>query len=437
MRVYDLILKKRSGHALLPAEIDYLIRGYTRGSVPDYQISALLMAIYFKGMNSEETLALTKALIDSGETISLASIPGIKVDKHSTGGVGDSTTLILAPLVAACKAPVAKLSGRGLGHTGGTLDKLEAIPGFSTDLSVDELVAAVKKIGVAVAGQSAGLVPADKLLYSLRDVTATVDSRPLIAASVMSKKLAAGADAIVLDVKMGSGAFLKSKEEAFALARSMVETGQGARKKTVALVTSMDQPLGHAVGNALEVEEAVHILRGQGPEDLRELCLALGSQMLVLANQAASLEEARVLLAEAISTGKALKKFKALVENQHGDTRFVDDPSLLPRAGQQVVVKSAQPGFVAEINAETIGLAAMALGAGRENKDSTIDLAAGLVLEKKIGDQVLKKEPLAVLHTARGTRPEVLARAEEMVLAAYRICEDPVAKPRLIFGVVE
>jgi len=437
LRVYDLILKKRNGHALSEHEIDHLIKGYVEGSIPDYQLSALAMAIYFRGMNEEETLYLTKAMINSGETIALDAIPGIKVDKHSTGGVGDTTTLVLAPLVAAAGAPVAKLSGRGLGHTGGTLDKLESIPGFCSDMTVPELISAVKDIGVAVAGQTENLVPADKLLYALRDVTATVDSMPLIAASVMSKKLAAGADALVLDVKAGDGAFLKKQEDAFELARTMVSIGQGASKKTVAVVTNMDQPLGRAVGNALEIEEAVQTLHGEGPEDLLELCLVLGSWMLTLAGVSPDPETGRALLLETIKTGAAAAKFKELINNQHGDSSVVDNLSLLPRVNNKVKVKSTRAGFVRRIKAEIIGLAAMTLGAGREKKDSLIDPAVGLVIEKKIGDKVISGETLVVIHAADNAPPELVETVEEMILSAYVFHDKAVDKPELVHGVVE
>ncbi len=437
MRVYDLILKKRNGFTLKETEINYLIEGYVQGRIPDYQISALLMAIYFMGMNEEETLTLTRAMINSGDSISLKDIPGIKVDKHSTGGVGDTTTIVLAPLVAAAGAPVAKLSGRGLGHTGGTLDKLEAIPGLTTELSVSELITAVKNIGLAVAGQTGNLVPADKKLYALRDVTATVDSMPLIAGSIMSKKLAAGADALVLDVKTGDGAFLKEKEQAFELARTMVAIGKGAGKHTVALITNMDQPLGQAVGNALEIKEAILTLRGEGPDDLRELCLELGGWMLFLAGKVDHHTAGKALLAEKIQSGAALNKFKEFIHNQHGNERVVEDLSLLPQAAKQVPVKSPEAGYLKQIRAEAIGVAAMTLGAGREAKDSLIDPAVGVVLEKKIGDQVKDGETLAMIHAAEKCSPELLQSVEEMILKAYVFDQEPVKKAELLIGTVE
>jgi pyrimidine-nucleoside phosphorylase len=437
LRVYDLILKKRNGGVLSRDEIEYLISGYVAGDIPDYQMSALAMAIYFQGMNDEETLNLTMAMVNSGETISLKTIPGIKVDKHSTGGVGDTTTIVLAPLVAAAGAPVAKLSGRGLGHTGGTLDKLEAIPGFRTDLSIEELIETVKKSGLAVAGQTGNLVPADKMLYALRDVTATVDSMPLIAGSIMSKKLAAGADALVLDVKTGDGAFLKDREKAFALARAMVAIGKGAGRSAVAVITNMEQPLGRAVGNALEVVEAVKTLRGEGPADLEEACLVLGGWMLYLAGKSADPEEGKVMLAEKISDGSALQKLKELVANQHGMVEALDDLSLLPRAAAEIRVKAEQGGYVSALKAELIGLAAMALGAGRENKESIIDPAVGIFIEKKIGDEVKSGDTLAIIHASANNRPELLAAVEEKVKAAYRLTEKAVSSPKLILGYVD
>lgn len=430
-------MKKRNGRELTAMEIDYLISGYVNGNIPDYQMSALAMAIYFQGMTEQETLNLTNTMINSGETISLDAIPGVKVDKHSTGGVGDTTTLVLAPLVASAGAPVAKLSGRGLGHTGGTLDKLESIPGFITSMTVPELVDAVKNIGVAVAGQTGNLVPADKMLYALRDVTATVDSMPLIAGSIMSKKLAAGADALVLDVKTGDGAFLKSREEAFELARTMVSIGNGAGKKTVAVVTNMDQPLGKAVGNALEVEEAILTLQGKGPADLQELSLFLGGWMLALAGKCSEPEEGRTVLLEAINSGAAINKFKELIRSQHGNDAVVDNLSLLPHVANQVKVKSTRAGYVQKVKAETIGVAAMTLGAGREKKDSIIDPAVGIILEKKIGDRVKIGEALAVVHARDHASPEMVETVEEMVLTAYELNNEPTEAADLIFGIVE
>jgi pyrimidine-nucleoside phosphorylase len=437
LRVYDLILKKRNGFTLNKTEIDYLIDGYVLGDIPDYQIASLLMAIYFQGMNAEETLNLTGAMVNSGDTIDLKAIPGIKVDKHSTGGVGDTTTIVLAPLVAAAGAPVAKLSGRGLGHTGGTLDKLESIPGFKTEMSLDDLVAAVSEIGVAVAGQTGNLVPADKLLYALRDVTATVDSMPLIASSIMSKKLASGADALVLDVKTGDGAFLKDQDSAFELARMMVSIGNGAGRKTVALVTNMDQPLGSAVGNALEVREAILTLKGEGPPDLEELCLQLGSWMLTLAGKCAHPDQGRDLLVKAIASGLALDKFKEMVRQQHGNDSVAEDLSLLPQAGKKVEVTAPSGGFVRRLEAEAIGLAAMTLGAGRETKDSVIDPAVGIVLNKKIGDPVQANEKLATIHARADEQAEQLASVQKMIIDAYELQDDKVEKEELILGVVQ
>jgi pyrimidine-nucleoside phosphorylase len=437
LRVYDLILKKRNGLALSGDEIDFLISGYVKGSIPDYQMSALAMAIWFRGMNEDETLRLTMAMMNSGDTISLKEIPGIKVDKHSTGGVGDTTTLVLAPLVAAAGAPVAKLSGRGLGHTGGTLDKLESIPGLVTEMSAGELIEAVKNIGVAVAGQTGNLVPADKALYALRDVTATVDSMPLIAGSIMSKKLAAGADALVLDVKSGDGAFLKSRDEAFELARTMVKIGSGAGRETVAVVTGMDQPLGRAVGNALEVEEAIMTLRGEGPPDLEELCLVLGGWMLCLAGRAAEPEEGQKILRELIGNGSALRKFKEMIKNQHGDERVTENLSLLPRVENQVTVRAAEGGYVSRLKAETIGMAAMSLGAGRENKESVINPAVGIVVEKKIGDMIKPGDPLAVIHAPDHAGPDKIDSVRNMILGAYELEDKPVDRPTLIYGSVD
>jgi pyrimidine-nucleoside phosphorylase len=437
LRVYDLILKKRNGSELTTEEINFLIKGYVNGDIPDYQMSALTMAVFFQGMNEKETLDLTMAMMNSGDTINLKDIPGTKVDKHSTGGVGDTTTLVLAPLVAAAGAPVAKLSGRGLGHTGGTLDKLESIPGFKTEMSVAELIRAVKKIGVAVAGQTGNLVPADKLLYALRDVTATVDSMALIAGSIMSKKLAAGADALVLDVKTGNGAFLKSEKEAFDLARIMVAIGNGAGRKTVAVVTNMDQPLGRAVGNALEIKEAISTLRGEGPADLEELCLTLGGWMLTLAGKSEDPEQGRDDLKELISNGSALDKFKEMVRNQHGDDAVTEDLSLLPGTENRVAVKTSAGGYVQKLEAETIGLAAMNLGAGREKKDSVIDPAVGIVLEKKVGDPVFPGDILALIYASPDATADQINNVEQMVVKAYSFQAHEVEKGKLILGFEE
>lgn len=430
-------MKKRNGAVLSRAEIEYLITGYVDGSIPDYQMSALAMAICFQGMNDEETLNLTMAMVNSGDTISLQEIAGIKVDKHSTGGVGDTTTLVLIPLVAAAGVPVAKLSGRGLGHTGGTLDKLESIPGFRTEMTVADLIAAVKSIGVAVAGQTGNLVPADKMLYALRDVTATVDSKPLIAGSIMSKKLAAGADALVLDVKAGDGAFLKSREEAFDLAQAMVEIGNGAGRETVAVVTNMDQPLGRAVGNALEVEEAILTLRGEGPPDLEELCLVLGGWMLCLAGKIPDPEEGKAVLKKLIENGAALRKFKEMIKNQYGDDAVTENLALLPHTTNKINVKATGEGYISRLRAEVIGVAAMTLGAGREKKDSIMDPAVGIILEKKAGDRISAGETIAVVHAREEAGADLIASVDEMIRSAYELHDKPVDKPTLVFGSVD
>ncbi len=437
MRAYDLILKKRNGYALDRAEIDYIISGYVDGSIPDYQMAAMAMAIYFRGMNKEEALSLTEAMVNSGDTISLSPIPGTKVDKHSTGGVGDTTTLVLAPLVAAAGAPVAKLSGRGLGHTGGTLDKLESIPGFKTELTMEELINAVREVGVAVAGQTGNLVPADKMLYALRDVTATVDSLPLIAGSIMSKKIAAGADALVLDVKSGDGAFLKELSQARELAKMMVDIGNGAGRRTMAVITSMDQPLGRAVGNAIEIEEAILTLRGEGPPDLEELCLVLGGWMLKLAGRASEPDEGKLILKKCIENGEALEKFKDLIRYQSGNEAVVDNLSLLPRADEQLEVKSEFSGYVSRLQAEKIGIAAMTLGAGRVTKDSSIDPAAGLTVEKKIGEKVEQGGTLATIFFKQGTDPGTVQNAVKMIRDAYEIGNSKVDEPDLILDYIE
>lgn len=399
MRIYDIIKKKRDGFSLSEDEINYFVEEYTKGNIPDYQISALLMAIFINKMDDNETLDLTKAIINSGETVELSDIDGIKVDKHSTGGVGDSTTLILGPMVAACDVPFVKMSGRGLGHTGGTLDKLEAIKGFKVDLTREEFVKNANKINISICSQTANITPADKKLYALRDVTATVDNLSLIASSIMSKKLAIKSDGIILDVKVGSGAFMKTVEDAEMLAREMVKIGKNYGRKTIAVVTNMDQPLGNAIGNALEVKEAIDILQGNGPSDLCELCLVLGAKLLVLAKKVSSEDEGKSLLKETINSGKAFNKLVEMVEYQNGDTSMIKDKNLLPKAEYIIEVKSRKTGYVQSINAEEMGKCALSLGAGRETLDSKIDLAAGLVLNKKVDDFVEKGDILVYIHT--------------------------------------
>ena len=379
MRMIDIIEKKRDGKSLSKEEIEFFIKGYTEGDIPDYQASSLAMAIFFQDMNEEERAALTMAMVNSGDVIDLSKVNGIKVDKHSTGGVGDTTTLVLAPLVAAVGVPVAKMSGRGLGHTGGTIDKLESIDGFHVEISEADFIKLVNEDQVAVIGQTGNLTPADKKLYALRDVTGTVNSIPLIASSIMSKKIAAGADAIVLDVKTGNGAFMKTLEDAEALAHAMVSIGNNVGRNTMAIISDMSQPLGRAIGNALELKEAIDTLNGQGPEDLTELVLTLGSQMVVLAERASTLEEARQLLNEAIENGSALDKFKTFLENQGGDASVVDSPELLPTAEYQIDYKAKSSGVVSELIANEIGVASMMLGAGRQTKEDDIDLSVGIV----------------------------------------------------------
>lgn len=395
----DLIEKKRDGKELTTEEIQFIIEGYTKGEIPDYQVSALTMAIYFQGMTEKERADLTLAMVRSGEQIDLSAIEGIKVDKHSTGGVGDTTTLVLGPLVASVGVPVAKMSGRGLGHTGGTIDKLESISGFHVEITKEEFIRLVNKNKLAVIGQSGNLTPADKKLYALRDVTATVDSIPLIASSIMSKKIAAGADAIVLDVKTGAGAFMKTIEDSRALAKAMVRIGNNVGRKTMAVISDMNQPLGFAIGNALEVKEAIDTLKGEGPEDLTELCLALGSQMVLLANKASNLQEAREKLQVVIENGTALEVFKTFLQSQGGDSSVVDDPSKLPQAKYIFELEAKEDGYVTEMVADEIGTAAMLLGAGRATKESNIDLAVGFILNKKIGDKVTKGQSLVTIYS--------------------------------------
>ncbi|MED1380346.1 pyrimidine-nucleoside phosphorylase [Bacillus mycoides] len=432
MRMVDLIAKKRDGHVLTTEEINFIVEGYTNGSIPDYQMSSLAMAIFFQDMNDQERADLTMAMVNSGDTIDLSAIEGVKVDKHSTGGVGDTTTLVLGPLVAALGVPVAKMSGRGLGHTGGTIDKLEAVPGFHVEIENDEFMRLVNENKIAVIGQSGNLTPADKKLYALRDVTATVNSIPLIASSIMSKKIAAGADAIVLDVKTGAGAFMKTDEDAKRLAEAMVRIGNNVGRNTMAVISDMSQPLGEAIGNALEVQEAIDTLQGKGPKDLEELCLTLGSQMVYLAGQASSLEDAREKLIEVMNNGKALESFKTFLSAQGGDASVVDDPSKLPQAQFKIEVEAKEDGYVSEIVADEIGTAAMLLGAGRATKESEIDLAVGLMLRKKVGDSVKKGDSLVTIYANRDNVEDVKAKIYENM----KIAKDHVDAPTLVHGIV-
>lgn len=430
MRMYDLIMKKRDGGVLTKEEIDFIISSYTKDYIPDYQMSALAMAIYFRGMTPEETAHLTMAMAYSGDVMDLSAIKGIKVDKHSTGGVADTTTLVLAPMVAACGAPVAKMSGRGLGHTGGTIDKLESIPGMRVELSEEEFIDNVNKYGIAIIGQTKNLTPADKKLYALRDVTATVDSIPLIASSVMSKKIAAGADAIVLDVKVGRGAFMKDLESAKALAKLMVDIGNSVGRKTVAHVTNMDYPLGLAIGNALEIIEAVQVLKGHGSKDLLEVCMLLGSDMLQIAGVAKDDTEARAKLKEALDSGKALQKFKEFIKAQGGDERVVDDFSLLPQAKYVRPWIADRDVYIKDLMALDLGLVAMKLGAGREKKEDKIDLAVGIMLGGKVGDIVRKGEPIATIYANDEGKAEwALNEIKKYIL----LSDEPVERPTLIF----
>lgn len=431
MRMIDIIEKKRDGKSLTKEEIEFFVNGYTHGEVPDYQASSLAMAIFFQDMNDEERAALTMSMVNSGEKIDLSDINGIKVDKHSTGGVGDTTTLVLAPLVAAVGVPVAKMSGRGLGHTGGTIDKLESVKGFNVEISEKDFIKLVNDNQVAVIGQSGNLTPADKKLYALRDVTGTVNSIPLIASSIMSKKIAAGADAIVLDVKTGSGAFMKTLDDAEALAHAMVRIGNNVGRNTMAIISDMSQPLGNAIGNALELKEAIATLKGNGPKDLTELVLTLGSQMVVLAEQATSLDEARQMLIDAIKTGKALNKFKTFLSNQGGDDSIVDSPEKLPSAKYQVEFKAKKDGYITEIIANEIGVASMMLGAGRQTKEDVIDLGVGIVLNKKVGEHVEKGENILTIHTNTKEIDDILYKLDNSITIESK-CEAPTLIHKII-----
>lgn len=433
MRMYDIINRKKRGRHLTKEEIDFMVKGYTSGEIPDYQVSALMMAICFQGMDEEETLHLTLAMRDSGEVLDLSAIEGIKVDKHSTGGVGDKTSLVLTPMVAALGIPVAKMSGRGLGHTGGTIDKLECFPGFSTSLTKEQFFDNVNRIKVAIMGQTESLAPADKKLYALRDVTATVDQLSLIASSIMSKKLAANADAIVLDVKTGNGAFMKTKEEAFALAEEMVQIGKNAGKQMAAVVTDMDQPLGNAIGNSLEVKEAILSLNGLGPKDFMEVVYALGVEMVLSSGKAGTPEEAKELLMRTIEEKTALDKFAEFVEAQGGDKRFVYQPELLPLASIQLQVMNTEEGYVSRILAEEIGLASLVLGGGRLTKESEIDLSVGILLHKKRGDMVRSQDALATIYA---NDMEKAKEAYGRIVRAYEISREPVKEVSMVKGVI-
>lgn len=424
----DIIEKKRDGKELTTEEIQFCIKGYTDGSIPDYQMSALTMAIVFKGMSEAERATLTMAMVESGDQIDLSAIHGIKVDKHSTGGVGDTTTLVLGPLVASVGVPVAKMSGRGLGHTGGTIDKLESVEGFHVELENEEFVRLVNQNKIAVIGQSGNLTPADKNLYALRDVTGTVESIPLIASSIMSKKIAAGADAIVLDVKTGAGAFMKTLEDSRELAKAMVRIGNNVGRRTMAVISDMSQPLGFAIGNALEVKEAIDTLKGEGPEDLTELCLTLGSHMVLLAEKATNVEEARQMLRNAIKDGSALETLKVFLRSQGGDDSVVDDPSRLPQASFKIEVEAKEEGYIAEIIADEIGTAAMLLGAGRATKESEIDLAVGLLLKKKIGDQVQVGESIVTIYS----NFEDVQEVKEKIYNSITITKEKISAPILV-----
>jgi pyrimidine-nucleoside phosphorylase len=431
MRIVDIIAKKRDGKELTQQEIEFFVNGYTAGEIPDYQASALMMAIYFQDMSDRERADLTMAMVNSGDTIDLSAISGVKVDKHSTGGVGDTTTLVLAPLVAALDIPVAKMSGRGLGHTGGTLDKLESIKGFHIEISKEQFIDLVNRDKVAVIGQSGNLTPADKKMYALRDVTGTVNSIPLIASSIMSKKIAAGSDAIVLDVKTGAGAFMKTDEDALELAKAMVRIGNNVGRNTMAVISDMSQPLGFAIGNALEVQEAIDTLKGQGPADLTELTLVLGSQMVVLAKKAKTLDDARQMLLEVINNGKALDKFRQFITNQGGDASIVDHPEKLPQAKYKIDVPAKKGGVVSNIIADEIGVAAMLLGAGRATKEDEIDLAVGLMLHKKVGDRVNAGDSLLTIYSNRQDVDSVM----DKIYASITIADQGQA-PKLIHTVV-
>ena len=429
----DIIATKRDGGELTATEIEFLIRGYVANEIPDYQVAAFLMAVYIRGLSEAETVALTMAMAKSGDMLDLAEIPGVKVDKHSTGGVGDKTTLVVAPLVAAAGVPVAKISGRGLGHSGGTVDKLESIPGFQAELSATDFIANVRKIDLAISGQTGNLAPADKLIYAVRDATATVASIPLIASSIMSKKIAAGADAVILDVKCGRGAFMPDLPAARVLAQTMINIGRSVGKKTVTVISNMDQPLGAAVGNALEVKEAILTLQNQGPADLSQLVLALGAEMLVVAGRVDSAAEGRQLLEKLLTTRVAWAKFREFVVAQGGDPAAVDNPKLLPQAQFVLPVRSCSDGFIVGLAADKVGRAAAALGAGRQKKGDIVDPAVGIVLKSKLGDKIQTGRLLAEVHANDLLKAE---GAVEELISAYEVGPGPAPPKPLIFQVL-
>ncbi len=432
MRMYDIIKKKRDGGELSTEEINFFIKGYVDGTIPDYQASALCMAIFYSGMTEKETADLTLSMAHSGDTVDLSQFGTLTVDKHSTGGVGDKTTLIVAPIVASLGCVMAKMSGRGLGHTGGTIDKLESVDGFNTQLSAEEFFEAVKKTGVAVVGQTGNLTPADKKLYALRDVTATVDSLPLIASSIMSKKLAAGAHTIVLDVKCGSGAFMKTPEDARDLATEMVKIGKNCGRNTSALITNMDKPLGNNIGNALEIKEAIDVLKGNGPEDLKEVCLALATQIVAL-SKGIEKDDAKALTLNALESGKAFEKFKEWISSQGGNTQLIENPDLLPKASITYEIKAPADGYISHMDAEKIGICAVVLGAGRETKADTIDMSAGIVLNKKTGDKVSVGDTIATLYTCKES---AIKNAEEKYLDTISITDEKPEDATLIFDII-
>lgn len=428
MRMVDLIELKKQHKELNKEQLHFIIKGYVDGEIPDYQMSALMMAICFTGLSKKELAALTIEMVHSGEVIDLSNIEGIKVDKHSTGGVGDKVSLVLGPMVAACGVKVAKMSGRGLGHTGGTLDKLEAIPGFRIQMEKGNFIKQVNDIGIAIIGQTESLVPADKKMYALRDVTATVSCIPLIASSIMSKKLASGSDAILLDVKYGEGAFMKTKEEAIQLARTMIDIGVELGKSTRATISNMNQPLGNAIGNMLEVKESIETLQGKGPKDVYTLCIEAGSHLLVQAKRAENIDQARHMLQEVVDNGIALEKFRELVEAQHGDGKYIMNPDAFKKATHVIPIKATQTGYIQTIQADTLGIVSMKLGGGRETKDDVIDYSVGIVLTKKIGDFVKENEPIAHVHA----NSEVTQTLIDELLSAYTIIDSKVERPTLI-----